>query len=64
MAETELSTITRQCLARRIPDRQTLEQEVTAWEQTRNEAKATVDWQFTTTDARVKLKKLYPSIEL
>lgn len=63
MAETELSTLTRQCLNRRIPDRPTLEQEVAAWEQSRNAAAATVDWQFTTQNARTKLKRLYPSIQ-
>ena len=63
MAETELSTLTRQCLARRIPDRSTLDREVTAWEKSRNEAEATVDWQFTTKDARTKLKRLYPTIQ-
>ncbi len=63
MAETELSTLTRQCLNRRIPNRLTLEREVAAWEKSRNEAEATVDWQFTTKDARIKLKRLYPSIQ-
>jgi hypothetical protein len=63
MAETELSTLTRQCLDRRIPDRLTLAREVSAWEISRNEAEATVDWQFTTKDARVKLKRLYPTIQ-
>lgn len=63
MAETELSTLTRQCLNRRIPDRATLEQEVAAWEQSRNAIEATVDWQFTTQNARTKLKRLYPSIQ-
>jgi hypothetical protein len=63
MAETELSTLTRQCLDRRIPDRETLIHEVAAWETSRNAAEATVDWQFTTKDARIKLKRLYPSIQ-
>ena len=63
MAETELSTLTRQCLDRRIPDRETLEQEVSIWETSRNAAEATVDWQFTTKDARIKLKRLYPTIQ-
>ena len=63
MAETELSTLTRQCLNRRIPDRPTLQREIAAWEKARNEAEATVDWQFTTRDARTKLKRLYPSIQ-
>ena len=60
MAECELSALTRQCLARRIPDTQRLTQEVTAWAQHRNQAYCTVDWQFTTEDARIKLKRLYP----
>lgn len=64
MAETELSVLTKQCLDRRVPDLATLTREVAAWEQQRNTAESRIDWQFTTTDARVKLKKLYPSIEL
>ena len=64
MAETELSVLTRQCLDRRIPDRETLELEIDAWQSDRNDAEATVDWQFTTEDARIKLKQLYPSIQL
>ncbi len=64
MAETELSVIARQCLDRRIPDMATLKAEVAAWEQQRNEAVVKVVWQFTTADARVKLKKLYPTIQL
>jgi hypothetical protein len=63
MAETELSVLSQQCLDRRIPDKTTLSGEVTAWEDGRNRAGATVDWQFTTSDARIKLKKLYPSIQ-
>ena len=63
MAEIELSVLTRQCLDRRIPDRQTLKQEVAAWEETRNREVHTVDWRFTTADARIKLKRLYPSIQ-
>lgn len=61
MAEIELSVLGRQCLSRRIPDQQSLRQEVTAWEKARNEKRATVDWRFTTHDARIKLKRLYPS---
>ena len=64
MAEMELSVLARQCLDRRIPDLETLRKEVAAWEKTRNAAVVKVDWQFTTADARVKLKKLYPTIEL
>jgi hypothetical protein len=62
MAEIEFSVLSRQCLDRRIPDEETLIQEIRSWEEHRNEIKATVDWQFTTKDARIKLKKLYPSI--
>jgi len=64
MAETELSVLTKQCLNRRISDRPTLIAEVAAWEHTRNTARCRVDWQFTTQDARTKLKRLYPSIQL
>ena len=56
--------LARQCLDRRIPDEETLRREVAAWEQQRNTAVMKVDWQFTTADARVKLKRLYPTIEL
>ena len=62
MAEIELSVLSRQCLDRRIPDAATLEAEVAAWVGRRNGAGATIDWQFTTTDARIKLKQLYPSL--
>jgi transposase len=64
VAEMELSVLARQCLDRRIPDASTLKKEVAAWEKARNAAVVKVDWQFTTADARVKLKKLYPTIEL
>jgi DDE superfamily endonuclease len=64
MAETELSVLATQCLDRRIPDRTTLHQEVAAWQQRRDQAKCTVDWRFTTQEARIKLKRLYPSIQL
>jgi hypothetical protein len=64
MAETELSILTKQCLDRRIPDATTLRSEVAAWERTRNKAKSKIQWQFTTPDARIKLKKLYPSIQI
>jgi hypothetical protein len=64
MAETELSVLATPCLDRRIPDPTTLQQEVAAWEQRRNQAKCTVDWRFTTQEARIKLKRLYPSIQL
>jgi hypothetical protein len=64
LAEVELSVLARQCLDRRIPDRDTLAREVAAWEARRNVAGVRADWQFTTADARVKLKKLYPTVEL
>jgi hypothetical protein len=60
IAEIELSVLGRQCLAGRIPDAPTLQREVTAWEAERNTSAKRVDWQFTTTDARIKLKRLYP----
>jgi DDE superfamily endonuclease len=63
MAETELSVLSTQCLDRRIGEKAELRAEVAAWEQSRNTAKCRVDWQFTTADARVKLKRLYPSIQ-
>ena len=62
ITEIELSVLTRQCLNRRIPDKATLTREVTAWEQYRNAAQAKVDWRFTTADARIKLKRLYPTL--
>ena len=61
MAEIELSVLARQCLARRIPDQETLKQEVAAIETKRNKGNHSVDWRFTTADARIKLKRLYPS---
>jgi uncharacterized small protein (DUF1192 family) len=62
MAETELSVLSSQCLDRRIASRQLLIDEVAAWEAARNKHHAKADWQFTTADARVKLKRLYPSL--
>ena len=63
VAEIELSTMSGQCLNRRTPDRETLEREVAAWEAERNALGGPVNWRFTTEDARVKLKRLYPSID-
>ena len=63
MAEIELSVFARQCLNRRIPDQSTLQREVAALEAERNRSASTVDWRFTTADARIKLKKLYPVIQ-
>lgn len=62
MAEIELSVLSRQCLERRIPDLSTLKTEVAAWQELRNQEKTWIDWRFTTADARVKLHRLYPSI--
>ena len=64
VAEIELSVLARQCLDRRIPDSPTLMSEVEHWERQRNDAQVIVNWQFTTTDARIKLRKLYPTIQL
>ena len=64
MAEIELSVLSRQCLDRRIPDKAMLEREVSAWEKDRNTAGGKVVWRFTTADARIKLKRLYPSLTL
>jgi hypothetical protein len=61
MAELEFSLLSRQCLDRRIGDRDTLVAEVAAWEAARNEQRATIRWQFTVDDARTKLHRLYPS---
>jgi len=62
MAEIELSHLSRQCLDRRIGDQETIEKEALAWCKERNSKTVKIDWQFTTTDARIKLKKLYPVI--
>ncbi len=64
VAEIELSVLARQCLDRRIPDIATLKHEEGDWERSRNAAVVKVDWQFTTADARVKLRSLYPTIQL
>ena len=63
IAEIELSTMSGQCLNRRVPDREALEREVAAWEAERNALGGPVNWRFTTEDVRVKLKRLYPSID-
>ena len=60
--EAELSVLSRQCLDRRIPNKQALIEEVSAWEQDRNKNHTKADWQFTTADERIKLKRLYPAI--
>ena len=59
-AEIELSILTKQCLDRRISDTETLRREVAAWQGDRNASDKGVDWQFTTSNARAKLKRLYP----
>jgi hypothetical protein len=64
VAEIELSALARQCLDRRIPDAETLKREVAAWERRRNAAAVKADWQFTAADARVRLKKLYPTVQV
>ena len=63
MAEIEIGVMARQCLARRIPDREVLQCEVDAWQNRRNQDTVRVDWRFTTEDARIRLKSLYPSIQ-
>lgn len=63
MAEIEFSILGRQCLAQRIPTATALRREVAAWEQARNTQATQVDWRFTTADARIKLKRLYPSTQ-
>jgi uncharacterized small protein (DUF1192 family) len=62
MAESELGVLSSQCLDRRIPDQWVLKDEVAAWEADRNKKHAKANWQFTTADARVKLKRLYPAL--
>ena len=62
MAEIEFSILSNQCLDKRIPDQDTLRQNVIDWVKSRNNIQAQMDWQFTTQDARIKLKRLYPSI--
>lgn len=60
IAEIELSALSRQCLSRRIPDIDTLNHELGRWQDTTNADQRPVNWQFTTTDARIKLRHLYP----
>ena len=64
MAETELGVLSSQCLSRRLPDLTTLSTEVAAWETLRNTAETKIHWHFTTADARIKLKSLYPTIQV
>jgi hypothetical protein len=63
MAEIELSVLGRQCLSRRIPNQEEMRRQTRAWVQERNKKKSTVNWRFTTQDARVKLARLYPSFD-
>jgi hypothetical protein len=63
VAEIELSVLTRQCLDRRIGDTEELRREVGAWEEERNERGVEVQWRFTTADARIKLRRLYPVLQ-
>jgi hypothetical protein len=64
IAEIELSALEKQCLGRRIPSIELLQQEISAWSSDRNSNQKGVDWQFTTADARIKLKRLYPIITM
>lgn len=63
VAEIELSLLTRQCLDRRLPDIPALQQQAKAWYEKRNAKQKSVDWQFTSVDARIKLKSLYPQFK-
>ena len=63
MAEIELNVLTGQCLNRRIDKIETVKDEVAAWQEFRNNKNAKVNWQFTTADARVKLSRLYPTLD-
>ena len=63
MAEIELSVLSRQCLDRRVPNFETLEAEVAAWQERRDTAGGQIEWRFSTEDARIKLKRLYPSVQ-
>ncbi len=63
-AELELAVLQRQCLAPRIPDRDAMNHAVTAWADRRNAAGSATDWHFTTADARIKLKRLYPTFDV
>ena len=63
MAESELGVLASQCLDRRIPDKETLDREVAAWQTSRNQSQTKAEWRFTAADARIKLKRLYPRFE-
>jgi hypothetical protein len=64
IAEIELSVLKRQCLPARLPDIETVRREVTAWQEHRNTHQTSIDWRFTTEDARIKLKRLYPVVNV
>ena len=64
MAEIELNVLIRQCLNRRIPDIETVASEVDSWQRHRNTQNAVINWQFTTKEARIKLKRLYPTLQM
>ncbi len=61
VAEVELAVLTEQCLRRRIGNAEALDRELAAWQRRRNQEAGKVNWQFTTEDARVKLRRLYPT---
>jgi DDE superfamily endonuclease len=63
VAEIEFAALARQCLSRRIATAKELERQVACWQESRNSAATTVNWRFTTADARIKLKRLYPSLK-
>ena len=63
MAEIELSVLSRQCLERRVPDFETLEREAAAWQDRRDGVGVKIEWRFRTEDARIKLRRLYPSLQ-
>jgi hypothetical protein len=63
MAEIELSVLSRQCLDRRVPDFETLQAEVSAWQERRDTVGGKIEWRLGTEDARIKLRKLYPSLQ-
>lgn len=63
MAEIEHSVLARQCLAEWMPSIQVVQEQVRAWQQHRNQAQATINWRFTAQEARIKLKRLYPSFK-
>ncbi len=63
VAEVELSVLQRQCLSGRVADAASLEREVFAWQDARNAVEVKINWQFTTADARIKLRRLYPTLD-